>query len=227
MSENRRILVVDDDSEVLQSYQSILQNTQSANIVEQGARLFGQPLDDSGGREISAYDVTLCTSGEEGVQAVRQALSEGAPLAVAFIDMIMPGLDGTETVRRIWQADPRIKVVLVTAYSAGSLDRTINETDREDLLFLRKPFHSEEIRQLARFLSIQWNLEHNTAGPRDRPGNLSATERCAESEDIYGELSSAIQDVRDTVENVFRTVAEQEQLLDLSDTTKSSRRNPH
>ncbi|MFH1481157.1 MAG: ATP-binding protein, partial [Pseudomonadota bacterium] len=52
-----------------------------------------------------------------------------------------------------------VKIVIVTAYSEYRPDDIIRVTGRDDILYLRKPFNSEEIRQLAKALSFQWNLE--------------------------------------------------------------------
>jgi sigma-B regulation protein RsbU (phosphoserine phosphatase) len=75
--------------------------------------------------------------------------------------MMMPGIDGAETAKQIWRLDPDIKIVIVTAYSDYTPDDIVNLVEREDLFYLRKPFNPAEIRQFARALTNQWELERD------------------------------------------------------------------
>ncbi len=165
MSENRRILVIDDDEGIRQTYQDIFtpaQPSHSTSTLLKGMALFDSEPDDTAGvekKQSKDYEVTLAENGSKGVEAVQKALDCGKPFAVAFIDMKMPGIDGAETSRRIWQLDPDIKILIVTAYSEYTPEDIINVTKREDLFYLRKPFNHEEILQFARALSNEWNLE--------------------------------------------------------------------
>lgn len=159
VDDNRRILIVDDDPGVLESYQAILSPSPGNDISLEGARLFGDSLGKATGIGAARFDLTFCERGEAGVRAVEEALAVDMPFAAAFVDISMPGIDGVETARRIWAVDERLKIVIVTAFSTFTADEIIGVTHREDLLFLRKPFHSEEIRQHARAMCRQWNLE--------------------------------------------------------------------
>ena len=56
--------------------------------------------------------------GVEGVQLLRQALEKGEPYAMAFVDMRMPpGIDGIETIIKLWELDSDLQVVICTAHS--------------------------------------------------------------------------------------------------------------
>ena len=64
-----------------------------------------------------------------------------------------------ETVKRIWEADPDVQIVLCTAYSDYSweeMSKKLGLTDR--LLILKKPFEVIEVLQLAEALTEKWNL---------------------------------------------------------------------
>ncbi|MBW2037830.1 MAG: response regulator, partial [Deltaproteobacteria bacterium] len=159
MGENNRILIVDDDPGVRATYQSILSARDSENIVAKGADLFGEPAPSIQSAPGKEYDLSLASRGEEGVSLVEKAMEEKKPFAAAFVDMKMPGIDGAETARQIWAIDPRIKIVIVTAYSEYAPDDIIRVTGRDDLFYLRKPFNPEEIRQFARAFTNVWNLE--------------------------------------------------------------------
>ena len=73
--------------------------------------------------------------------------------------MKMPGIDGADAAKRILGIDTDIKIVILTAFSEYSLDDIVRKVGRENIFYLRKPFNPEEIRQFARALTNQWNLE--------------------------------------------------------------------
>ena len=79
---------------------------------------------------------------------------------MAFIDVRMPpGWDGVETVRKIWEIDPDLQVVLCTAYSDYSWDEMFEKLGQHDGLFvLKKPFDAVEALQLAHGLTEKWRL---------------------------------------------------------------------
>jgi len=156
---NNRILIVDDDPGVRDSYKEILYPTCAENIVARGASLFDGPTQDTQPVGQKQYDLVLAETGEEGVKAVEAAVEQRSPFAAAFIDMKMPGMDGAETAKRIWAINPNMKIVIVTAYSEHTPDDIIRVTGRDDLFYLRKPFNPEEIRQFARAFANQWNIE--------------------------------------------------------------------
>ena len=79
---------------------------------------------------------------------------------MAFVDIrLPPGLDGIETVTRMWEIDSEILVVLSSAYSDYSwteMARRLGRTDR--FLILKKPFDNLEVRQLAIAMSEKWQM---------------------------------------------------------------------
>jgi signal transduction histidine kinase len=68
-----------------------------------------------------------------------------------------PGIDGVETIHRMWQRQPELEIVLCSAYNDYSWDdisTRLNPGDR--LVILRKPFDPIEVRQLAACLCEKW-----------------------------------------------------------------------
>ena len=64
------------------------------------------------------FEISSAYQGEEGIAYVHRAASEGTPFALAFMDVrIPPGLDGIESLVRIWQEDPALQAVICSAYS--------------------------------------------------------------------------------------------------------------
>jgi len=162
--DNRRILIIDDDPEILKVYHSIL-SPESA-ISDAGAEM-ARLLLNTAERNHGAghgFELDSAPQGEKGLALVRQALEQGRPYAMAFIDVRMPpGWDGMKTAAEIRKADPDIELVVVTAYSDRSLSEIVGAVGAPDkLLFLSKPFDPEEVSQMALSLSSKWNLARNT-----------------------------------------------------------------
>jgi len=162
MSQSHRVLFVEDDPKILGVYQEIFCGREDCGMEEKGASLFGfagNPARENFG---NGYDVVLASCGEEGVYQVEKASRENKPFSAAFVDMRMPGINGAETIRRMWKADPFVKAVVVTAYSEYSPEEIVKTVGRDDVFYLQKPFNPKEIRQFARVLTRQWDLERET-----------------------------------------------------------------
>ena len=169
---NRRILLVDDMPTIHEDFRKILAPptaTQSA-LKAAGAALFGDDEDELAGNCATApFEIDSAYQGQEGLAKVEAALAKGLPYAMAFVDMRMPpGWDGVETIERLWQADPRLQVVICTAYSDSSWEDVLKRLDARDrLLILKKPFDNIEVRQLANALTAKWQMTRELAGHID------------------------------------------------------------
>lgn len=58
------------------------------------------------------YDVSHAASGAEALSAVVQS-----PPDVVFLDVLMPGMDGIETLGRLKAVRPDVPVIMVTAFA--------------------------------------------------------------------------------------------------------------
>ena len=84
------------------------------------------------------FKVTLAADGEEALRRVRD---EAPDLLV--LDIMMPGLDGLEVVRRVRRADDQLPIIMLTARDAVP-DRVAGlETGADD--YLVKPFAFSEL----------------------------------------------------------------------------------
>ncbi|MCI5221169.1 MAG: response regulator [Candidatus Electrothrix sp. AR4] len=164
MTGNNRILVIDDDRDIWKSYQLVLQPKKQRD--DSSISLLNALLQEENSQDESAtqsdeanFELSFAGQGREGYDMVKQAVLDKRPFAVAFIDIRMPpGWDGMETAARIRKFDPRIEIVIVTAYS----DRSRNEIAKavgtlHKMLFFRKPFDPEELMQVAVALSDKWS----------------------------------------------------------------------
>ncbi|MBU0730869.1 MAG: response regulator [Proteobacteria bacterium] len=158
--QNSNILVIDDDTEIWQAYNSVLVSAgDEPSARGEIAELLG--VDDvRESSDLPDFRLSFASQGKDGYEMVRNALKEENPFAVAFIDIRMPpGWDGMKTAAAIRSIDPDIEFVIVTAYSDRTREEIVREVGSPDkLLFLRKPFDPEELTQLALALSSKWNL---------------------------------------------------------------------
>lgn len=161
-NQNRRVLVIDDNHAIHHDFQKVFRSdagTAEATLNQVRAALFGgqQPS-----QEPERFELDCADQGQRALALVQAALKEGRPYAVAFVDMRMPtGWDGLVTIERLWKEDPRLQVVICTAYSDQPWDEIRGRIGRSDnLLILQKPFSSVEVSQLAGALTRKWNLAH-------------------------------------------------------------------
>jgi len=161
-SENRRVLFVDDMPNIHEDFRKILCPPVVSNDLDADeALLFG-------GQNSAAalrFEMDSAFQGTEALDKVQASLSNGAPYAMAFIDMRMPpGWDGVETVERLWRADPRLQVVFCTAFSDYSWKEILQRLDvRDRLLILKKPFDPIEVYQFASALTTKWTMTEQAA----------------------------------------------------------------
>ncbi len=143
MAEHRpntlRVLAVDDEQHVRELYKEFL-SSPTSNY---------------------KFDLTLCRQSKEAVEAVRAATEAGNPFSLAFIDIRMDsGKDGVWAAGEIRMLDPNIEIVMVTAY--GDVDPeeiVLTAPPAAKLLYLKKPFSPEEVRQFALALGAKWQQE--------------------------------------------------------------------
>ncbi len=154
---NNRILVVDDEQKIIDIYLDFL--TPHEDGLGELVSLLGEESENSGNSN-REFRVTTALQGREALQRVEEAVAEGTPYSVAFVDVRMPpGWDGLETAQRIREVDDNIHIVFVTAYS----DRTVDEMQEvlnKNTMLVSKPFSGDEVVQLARTLSISWTREY-------------------------------------------------------------------
>jgi signal transduction histidine kinase len=185
---NRRILVIDDNEAIHESYRTILEDdvANAISVDEEETAIFGAALDSS---EQELFEVDSAFQGILGLEKVQRASQEGRPYAMAFVDVRMPpGWDGVKTVERIWQVDSELQVVFCTAYSDYTWQEMIQKLGRTDqMLILKKPFDNMEVYQLAHALTKKWHLNRQARIKKEEL-ELRVKERTAELATAYEKL---------------------------------------
>lgn len=161
--ETARILIVDDNRSIHDDFRKILcppkmEALDELDALKQG--LFGEPSAPAQVEPSIHFELDSAFQGEEAVALFRKAAVEERPYPLAFMDVRMPpGLDGVQTIDRIWKEFPYTEIVICTAFSDYSWEEVVaklGSTDR--LLFISKPFEATAVKQMALALIKKWHL---------------------------------------------------------------------
>ncbi len=163
--DRNRVLVIDDNLSIHEDFKKILGQQESEpelSFREIEKQLFEEGEGPSKKFE-QAFELDFAPNGEEGINKVQAALEVDEPFSIAFVDMRMGvGMGGIETIKKLWEIDHEIQVVICTAYSDHSweeISRQVGETD--SFLILKKPFELMEVRQIACALASKWHIRRH------------------------------------------------------------------
>ncbi len=163
MRPNRsRLLFIDDDREILTAYANIFKPKRPPGRLSQFVKKeeSEKSVEETFWGKMN-FEVDFAQDGTEGVQKIEAAANAKDAFQVAFVDMRMPpGINGVETARRIRQIDPAVEIVVITAYSdfsTGEINTVVGHPDK--LIYIKKPFYNEEIKQIALNLTEKYKNE--------------------------------------------------------------------
>lgn len=168
MEHKKHILLVDDNESIHEDIESILsknKNEPSQDLQQIEDSLFGSTSTDVADviSEID-YQIDHAYQGEEAIKMVDEAQKNDNPYSLVFMDVRMPpGMDGIQTIQKIWDKHPYTEMVICTAYSDYSWDEIVNNLGSTDrLLFMKKPFDSTALKQTALTLTTKWHLRQES-----------------------------------------------------------------
>lgn len=96
-----------------------------------------------------------CTTAATGVEAL-EAASDPA-IGVVVLDVVLPGLDGLEVLRRLRERQPELRVIILSAYT--DQERVLEALRLGAFDYLAKPLHDEEL-----VLAVRRALESHGLG---------------------------------------------------------------
>ncbi len=113
------------------------------------------------------YEVATASSGEEGLDRI----SERSPDLVVM-DVRMPGISGIETLTRIREIDPKLPVIIMTAF--GDTDTAIEATKMGAFDYVLKPFDIPDILALIGQALDAGRLMREKVGMAESAGAVEA-----------------------------------------------------
>jgi len=157
-----RVLIVDDNADIHDDFRTMLRSSTSNPTLDD---LMSEVLGDEPHRppstELPAYEFDSAFQGRAAVEAVVGAVEAGQSFALAFVDMRMPpGWNGVETIRRIWERDPDIQMIICSAYTDYTWEEIVEQLGPSNkLLFLRKPVDPSAVKQMALATTSRWQSD--------------------------------------------------------------------
>lgn len=106
------------------------------------------------------YKVITAASGDEAINCCARF-----PIDLVLLDQCMPGLSGVQVLEQLMQANPQLKIIMITAY--GSIDTAVNVMKLGACDFIEKPIDltalAEKIDQLDQEVAIDRNVAELTS----------------------------------------------------------------
>ncbi len=166
MYSNTRVLIVDDNPSIRDDYRRILcPSTSGLEELEQIEAVLFDEMRDHQSKLRPNFQTAFASQGEQAEILAKAAIEQGVPFAVAIVDVRMPpGMDGVETVKRLWRVQSDIQIILCTAYSDYSWQEIVEQLGASHrLVVLKKPFDPIEVLQLCQAMCIKWVAEREMA----------------------------------------------------------------
>ncbi|MGQ3890179.1 EAL domain-containing protein [Legionella sp. CNM-1927-20] len=201
--QQNKVLLVDDNQAIHEDFYKILnvKNEKADSFQETFNNLFNSAnLPET--REAQTITLHSAFQGQEALQLVKKAIETDEPYALAFVDIRMPpGWDGVLTIKKLWEVDPNIQMVICSAHSDYSLEEISKILDGQDnLLILKKPFDVIEVRQLTSALLKKWELKREVL-LQIKNLEKAVAERTAELENANTNLDKNLTLTRATIES--------------------------
>ncbi len=97
----------------------------------------------------TGHNVETVESGEKGIEKAQESNFD-----LIFLDLRMPGLDGVETLRELWEIGQTVPIYITTAfYDDFLVQLQIAADDGISFYLLKKPVDGDEIRSIAKVVS--------------------------------------------------------------------------
>lgn len=116
------------------------------------------------------YEVYTALSAEEALIALNQS-----EVDVVLLDVILPGMDGVELLRKISEIQPGLPVIMISG--APSIRPVIQALDLGACDYIRKPFDMDELRLVVKRALKRTGLEQRLKEMENELARRPAVER--------------------------------------------------
>lgn len=160
---NRSVLIIDDNHSLHRDYNAVLcpeqyhEDDEKLNELEE--ILLGKNESNAKPSRERNFKLQSAFQGEEAAEIVQRHLAKSIHYPIAFVDMRMPpGWDGLETIKKLRAIDPKMRFVIVTAYSDHSEEEIEEELGRETPVTIAyKPFEPIQLYMMTVEIVTEWN----------------------------------------------------------------------
>lgn len=106
--------------------------------------------------EPKGYEVASASTGEEALRLLEQQVFD-----LLLLDLKLPGIDGMSVLKEARERQPRVPVVIISAY--GTVGNAVAAMKLGAIDFLEKPFSPEELRETVRRILARRELPEAAA----------------------------------------------------------------
>lgn len=111
--------------------------------------------------ELEGYEVMTASDGKQALELFGKNTFD-----LAFLDIKLPEIRGTEVLKRIREAGIRTPVIIITAYA--TVKNAVDCTNLGAVAYIQKPFSAEKIRSVLKEFGLKTvNIEKAAAQPAD------------------------------------------------------------
>ena len=141
---NKRLLIADDDVQLLEYYRNIFEQDNSLDFLSKG----------------NAEVPFVVHTFSDGAALVDFFLSEHGRrerIPLCLLDMRMTNMDGLTAAETIRAVDPEVMIIIITAYTDVS-PAEMRKRLQDDIHYVKKPFNEDELYSLVTSLLKNWNI---------------------------------------------------------------------
>ena len=95
------------------------------------------------------YDVYTASDGSGGIAKVKEIKPH-----IVLLDILMPGMDGIDTLKEIRRIDPRVGVIMITGVLDGELGKRAMELGASDYITKPLNLHYLETAVMVKMLQL-------------------------------------------------------------------------
>lgn len=101
--------------------------------------------------EFGGYQAIAAEDGESGISLFEAHRHE---IGLIILDLVMPGMSGPETLRKLRQIDPKVTVLLSSGYDEDEIAQLLDKAGiaQANIHFLQKPYSLTSVVAITRSL---------------------------------------------------------------------------